>query len=223
MKKILYSLIALAIIIPGYSQENKDKDKDKDTKTSEVYTVFKEKILEDFETTVYTDKNITFQRSSYQEAKLAIRSKSSKNTPAPTGNSKKYLGVKAKARYGDVFIIKPAKDLIIEQYCKTISIWVYGKRFSGQLSILLQDAKKRNHRIILGKLNFLGWKKLNVNIGRRITQQDDFLNQNKNMKILQIQYRPANRTRLAYWHFFYIDDISAVVRNKYKDDQDDEW
>jgi hypothetical protein len=234
--RLLISLLFAAMLLPLYSQEKKGEAETKSVKKEEAekkeekkqerfekkdksYTVYREIILEDFETSNYTDKNVTFAFTGYQEAKLAIKDQN----PAPGGSSKKYLGVKVKARAGDNFVIKPVKELIIDRYCRAISMWVYGKNYAGELSILLMDADQQTHKLRMGTLNFLGWKKLTVPLSKKIAQQDEFLNQKRSMKIIQIQYTAANREQVARWQYFYIDDISATARDKYDDKQSDEW
>ena len=89
--------------------------------------------------------------------------------------------------------------------------------------MLLMDADQRTYKLRVGALNFLGWRKLEVAIPRNVIQLDQFLNQKKFLKILQFQYTAANREALARWQYFYIDNISALVRDKYDDKQSDEW
>jgi len=215
MKKIfLPVLLILLMIAPGFTQ-------DKDTKKKEKIgdKVYYEHVLEDFETTKYTQKNLQFRISRGQEGSLSIRDQ----YPAPIGKSKKYLGIKIKGKKGDFYQIMPEKELIINKYCRSIAVWVYGKRFSGELSLLLQDATKQNHRLVLGSLNFLGWRKLIVKMHNNIKQEDEYLNQKRVMKILQIQYRPQNIDIHPRWQYFYIDDISVMARDKYTDRQSDDW
>jgi hypothetical protein len=222
MKRLLLiPLLAGLIILPLLAQETDEAEKKEESTDTEQASgsMYHEKTLEDFETTTYTEKNLRFRVTRDQKAGLTMRDQ----FPAPLEDSKKYLGLKMYGRLGDVLAIIPEKEIIIEKYCKSISMWVYGKRFSGQLSIILQDADKTNHRLILGTLDYLGWRKLTVSLPSDITQQDNFLNQKEFLKIIQIQYRPGNQTRLPKWQYFYIDDITAVVREKYTDRQSDDW
>ncbi|MFC1668943.1 flagellar filament outer layer protein FlaA [Spirochaetota bacterium] len=217
MKRILILLlIAMPLIIPGYTQDKKGTDKTKKITDDKVY---QEIVLEDFETAKYGKDNIKFRYTKGQQAALSVRNQ----YPSPAKNSKKYLGVKLKAKLGDFFVITPAGDLIIDKYCKSLAVWVYGKRFSGQLSLLIQDANKKNHRVILGTIDFLGWRKLIVKLPKYIKQQDEYLSQKRFIKIMQIQYRPGNQTVHPRWQYFYIDDITAMVRDKYTDRQSDDW
>jgi hypothetical protein len=238
IKHCMIALMTLALVAPLYSQEKKAKDgktpvveekKKADDKTAtepapakakEKLTVYQELVLEDFETTPYTDKNISFNVTSDQEAKISIRDQLS-----ATPLSKKYLGLKVKTRGGDIIIIKPAKEMIIDKYCKSLSFWIYGKKTYGKVSCILQDTKQLNHLLIIcPTVDFLGWKQFTVLLDRRIAQEDDFLNQKKIMKILNIQYTTiGTKQKPMAWEYIYLDDITATVRERYDDKQSDEW
>lgn len=223
-RNLLVFMLALVVAIPAYTQQKAEPaksdvaDMEKEI-TSDTARAYEEVVLEDFETSQYTDKNVSYTVTKYQEGSASIRDQ----YPAPYRNSKKYLGVKFFGKDGDVLKIVPAKDLVIDKYCREIAIWVYGKRFAGELSILLQDTKQKTHRLLLGKMDYLGWRKLKVKLEGGIAQEDELLNQKAVMKILELQYRPANSSRQPIWHYFYLDDISAQVREKYTDRQSDDW
>ncbi len=231
-KKIIIAIMALALCAPLYSQ---DKGKAKDDKGAaedksaeskktagdrQKVVVWQEVILEDFETTPYTDKNISYNVTSDQEVKLSIRDQ----FPAKA-NSKKYLGLKIKTRGGDTVTIKPPKEILIDKFCKSISFWVYGKKTYGELSFMVQDTKKINHKLIaVPVVNFLGWKQFTVLITSKIAQEDDFLNQKKFIKIINIQYKTVgSKHKPSQWEYIYLDDITATVRERYDDKQSDEW
>jgi len=200
-------------------KETKKEAKDKDEKSDDIDSkVYSEIILEDFEETQFAKKNIIVH-SKTQEGDISIRDQ----FPAPGGKSKKYLGVKMFGRDQDTMVIYPAKELQVSKFCREISMWVYGKKFAGELSIMVQDASGKNHRLILGKLDFLGWRKLKVQLLSNVSQEDELLNKKKFLKILHFQYKPGNKTPQPIWHYFYIDDIGAQVREKYTDHMSDEW
>ncbi len=222
MKKLFAFLIMALFFLPAYSQDAKETT-EPEKKSGEVeqviQKVYTEIALEDFESTQYTAANLKFIKSKDQEGSIQIRNEYA----AEFNNSKKYLGVKVYGKKGDTFQVFPAKPLEINKYCKSISVWVYGKNFSGELTMILQDAAGTNHRLSFGKLNFLGWKKLTLNLDKQIKQQDSYLEQEKKLKILHFQYRPGNQTIHPEWQYFYLDDITATVRDKYKDRQSDDW
>lgn len=223
MKKIFTCFILLLFILPAVSQDKNEPVKEPEKKAGETelvsQSVYTEITLEDFEATQYSNTNIKFIQAKEQQGSIAVRDQ----YPAEFNNSKKYLGIKLYAKKGDNFQIFPAKPLEIKQYCKSISIWVYGKKFAGELSVMLQDVTGENHRIAFGTTAFLGWKKLTVNLDKKIKQQDEYLEKEKFLKILHVQYRASNDSMHPEWQYFYIDDITATVRDKYKDRQSDDW
>ena len=226
MRKVSAVLICLVFILlstlPVLTQDKPGENKEDESKEEQVMggdQVYHEVTLENFENTQYTDKNIDIRLIRDEKAGLSIRDE----YPAPLQNSKKYLGVKVFAKNGKVATISPPEPLIINKYCKSINMWVYGKKFSGELSIILKDASGRSHRLVMGKLNFLGWRKLSIKLTDEVAQEDKYLSQKRQMKILKILYNPGNTGRLNQWNYFYIDDITAIVREKYKDRQSDDW
>ena len=161
-KKLLMVVAALALATPLYTQEKGIEKQDK--KPASTMVVLQEVMLEDFETTPFSNKDITYSVSSDQEAGLSIRNES----PA-TANSKKYLGIKVKTRGSDTFVIKPPKEIILENYCKSISLWVYGEKTYGEISLMLQDADQVSHRlVVVPVINFLGWKQFTVLLTNKI-------------------------------------------------------
>ncbi len=227
MKKLSLSLLILLLgfgILTAQEKENKsettEKDKDKKEEVRKTFQkVYQEITLEDFETTQYSDKNLVFSKTTKEEGALSVRDQ----YPAPFNNSKKYLGIKVYGRSGFTYRIVPGKELTLDKYTKEISIWVYGKKFAGHLDLWLQDVNGKNHRLRFGNTSFLGWKKLTVKLDKSVKQQDENLEQAKKIKILYLQYLPLNRTLHPIWQYFYIDDITATVRDKYKDRQSDNW
>ncbi len=236
-KKLFILILSVFLAVPLFAQtdkkENKDsapaaaEDKkdaavkdDKKAKDSKKESVFSEVILENFEESQYNEKNIEYNNVNIDlKANIAIKDQ----FPAPTNNSKKYLGIKIYGKSGDILKIKPPKPLVIDKFCKEISFWVYGKKISGEISINLVDSIGTNHRVIITVVDFNGWKKITVPVLSTVKQQDEYLNQKTNIQIKEIQYRPGNQSRLPIWHYIYIDDISATVRDKYADRQSDDW
>jgi hypothetical protein len=206
------------------AQDKKAKKKAEGKSEEEIKrpaNVYFEIILEDFESTSYSKSNLKFRVvKKNQDGDLIMRDQ----YPAPVKKSKKYLGVKIYGRSGDYFSLIPPKPLVIKKNCSSISIWVYGKGFTGELSAFVEDANGNAHRLVFGKLNFLGWRKLTVKVPAKVVQEDEFLSQKRVIKITKLIYQPGN-TKLARpkWQYFYIDDISARVREKYSDRQSDDW
>lgn len=227
-KHICIILISFLITIPSYSQENSQEQEDEkkaestldDSKMTIGDQTYYETIIEDFENTEYTERNIKyFAKSEEEKAGIVIR----EGYAAPVKNSKKYLGIKLYGKEGNVLQITPEKKLLIDKYCRSISIWIFGKNFAGELSMMMRDAEGRAHRIVIGKLKFIGWRKLIIKLPDSIVQKDKYLTKKKHIEITKFIYKPTTKTRLPVWHYFYMDNIGAMVREKYTDKQSDDW
>ena len=229
MKRIsILALLALVAAFPAMAQQKTDEAKAApaaetaaDDSSALSDQEYKEVTVEDFESTPYSDKDISITKTKDQSSSLSVRSEYA----APIRNSKKYLGVKVHGRVGDWATIVPPRELAIADHCQSISAWIYGKNFSGELFLILKDADGQVKKLSFGKLNFLGWRKLSITLPKDFAQEDKYLSQPRKIYIVMIQYNPGRTTQLKEndWDYFYIDDISAKVRKKYVDKQSDAW
>ena len=215
MKKIFIYLILLLFCFSLITKSEEPNKKTSEYQKIHEY-IYTETMLENFETETYSNDNLKFMKGGERDGMLTI----SDNYPAPVNNSKKYLAVRVYAKRGDLFKIVPAKPIEIMKYCKTISIWVYGEKIAGEISILLQDSSGINHTLHFGSAASHGWKKLSKTLDTKIKQHDDYVGNKNSTKILYIQYRAAGNAIYPEWQFFYIDDITASVRDKYMDRDD---
>ncbi len=205
-------LLASMVLVPGYTQDNNEGEDKEEPKKEEAKTenfVYREIVLEDFESAEYT---VDVPRAKRRTGKVALRT----DKPPQAITSTKFLGVKTFGRSGDVFNIKPpkGKKLVIDKYCKEIAIWVGGNGIAGELMFLLKDSDGKTHRVSFGLLNFNGWRKLKVPITSKFAQLEKHLARKRNMEILYLQYKHRNTGELMT-HYFYLDNISATVRDKY--------
>ena len=74
------------------------------------------------------------------------------------------LGVKVDFYHRGVvqFTVHPTAPIPIAGISKTISVWIAGRNFNHTLKILIDDYFGRPMELTVGKLNFMGWKKLTV-------------------------------------------------------------
>ena len=134
----------------------------------------------------------------------------------------------------DSFTIYPTRPIPIEGITKTISVWVAGRNFNHDLVILIQDFFGRKYEFFVGKLNFIGWKKLTVAIPPQA--EDGFSG------VIQTNYHYHNQMGIkvmgfridcdpleAYGSYYiYFDDLRAVTdlfaeNNRDPDDMIDGW
>jgi len=135
--------------------------------------------------------------------------------------------------YNSIFIY-PARPIPIEGVTKTVSVWVAGRNFNHELVLLIQDFFGKYYEFNMGKLNFMGWKKLTVTIP---PQADDGLS-----GVVQRNYHFSNHAGIkiagfridcdpmqAYGNYYvYFDDLRALTdlfSEHYRDPDDmvDGW
>jgi hypothetical protein len=132
------------------------------------------------------------------------------------------------------FTIYPSRPIPIEGVTKTISLWIAGRNFNHQITILIQDFFGRDYEIYMGKLNFQGWKKLTVAVPPQaedgvsgVVQRNYHYNNQMGLKItgFRIDCDPME----AYGSYYiYFDDLRAVTdlfaeSNRDADDMSDAW
>jgi hypothetical protein len=125
------------------------------------------------------------------------------------------------------FCIFPVKPLPIEGITKTLSVWVVGRNYNHNLKILIRDYSGRQMELSIGKLNFMGWKKLTVAIPPRIMQSEHHFS---NLRGIQfIGFRVESDLLESYGtYYIYFDDLRAVTDmfdEEYRDQDDmtDSW
>jgi hypothetical protein len=131
------------------------------------------------------------------------------------------------------FTLYPVRPIPIEGITKTVSVWVVGRNFNHDLSLLVQDFFGRKFELYMGKLNFQGWKRLTVAIppqsgdGNGIVQRSYHYNNQMGIKIIgfRINCDPLE----AYGSYYvYFDDLRAVTdlfaeESRDPDDMADAW
>lgn len=132
------------------------------------------------------------------------------------------------------FVIYPTRPIPVEGICKTISLWVVGRNYNHVMKVMLQDAFGHDFELTVGKLNFQGWKKLEVPVPPQspdgehgIIQRNYHYNNRMGIKImgLKIECDPME----AYGtYYIYFDDLRAVSDlfaedNRDEDDMPDNW
>jgi hypothetical protein len=138
-------------------------------------------------------------------------------------------------RRGDnSFTIYPTRPIPVEGITKTVSVWVAGRNYNHSLVLIIQDFFGRYYEFYMGKLNFMGWKKMTVTIP---PQADDGLSgvvqrnyhYNNHMGIKIMGFRIDCDPMEAYGSYYiYFDDLRAVTdlfseSHRDPDDMVDGW
>lgn len=125
------------------------------------------------------------------------------------------------------FSIKPVRPIPVQGISKTLSVWVVGRNSNHRLEAVVADHFGNKAVLDMGKLNFLGWKKLTVSIPPSIKQRD---------------YHYANQMGLTFEgfnikcelsetygsYYIYFDDLRVVTdlfseNSRDQDDMLDSW
>ncbi|MCL2243250.1 MAG: flagellar filament outer layer protein FlaA [Treponema sp.] len=132
------------------------------------------------------------------------------------------------------FTIYPARPIPIEGITKTLSMWVAGRNFNHDLYVIIQDFFGRNYEFFMGRLNFMGWKKLVVAIPPQsedgvsgVIQRNYHYNNQMGIKIMGFRV-VCNLAETYGSYYIYFDDLRAVTdlfteSNRDPDDMVDGW
>jgi len=148
----------------------------------------------------------------------------------PYKDEKKYiLGVRVDffKRGHNWFAVYPYRPVKLEGVVKSFELWVCGRQKSHSLSIIIDDAFGKEHVIPMGKLNFLGWKRMFVNVPEGVIQYDYRFSEKRGItfKGLLIQTNPLE----SYGKYYiYFDNLTAEISRfweEYRDQKDpvDNW
>ena len=142
---------------------------------------------------------------------------------------KRVLGVRVDFYHRGVvsFTVHPTAPIPIPGISKTISVWIAGRNFNHTLKVLIDDYFGRPMELTVGKLTFMGWKKLTVAVPPSITQTDYHFTLKDGIKItgFKIECDPLEAMGTYYLYF---DDIRAVSdlfgeARRDADDMTDGW
>lgn len=222
MKKSILLFLLMILPIPVTAQDssdNPDGSAAPSVSENEISPVYHTIVLENFEASVFSKKNLLLPSALHDKSNLQIAD----NFPSPENNSKKYLMLTLFSNHHDIATIIPSETIKISKYCKSISLWTYGKNSPGMLSIFLKDITGEQHRLTMGRLDFHGWKKLTTVLPSNVAQMDAYLHQNTYLTLQKITYHPGTTELTPRFSFIYIDDITAVVRNKYLEKGSNGW
>jgi len=146
---------------------------------------------------------------------------------APPG--KYVMGVKVKfyRRALSNFSVFPVRPIPIAGKCKTISLWAVGRNFNHRMKIVIEDYFGIRHELTMGKLNFLGWKKMTVAVPPIISQADYHHTSAMGIKFVGLKVYCDLMESFGTF-YIYFDDLSAVTDlfeelKKDADDIPDDW
>lgn len=123
--------------------------------------------------------------------------------------------------------IEPPFPVKLEGLVKGFEIWVCGRNKKHKLNVLVKDFYGEEKLLELGSLNFIGWKKMTVQIPYTISQEDFRYSTNRGLSFegFIINFNPEETSGRYY---IYFDNISVELsrfleENRDSDDPLDVW
>lgn len=139
------------------------------------------------------------------------------------------IGVKASFfRRGNTTIsIEPSRPLQVPGIVKTLSVWVVGRNFNHELSVVVADYFGNRLVLPMGTLNFSGWKQLTVAVPPSIEQRSPHYHTQTGLQVLGFVIEP-NLLETFGTYYVYFDDMRAVTdlfaeESRDPDDMVDSW
>jgi len=141
----------------------------------------------------------------------------------------KVLGVKVQyiARGYNWFAIKPAKPIVVEGVCQSLSVYVAGRNYRHTLKMKILDYFGRERELYVGKLNFIGWRDMVASIPEQIKQTDYHYVDKQGVKFNGF-YIECDPMEAFGTYYMYFDELRAITdvfneTTKDNDDMNDGW
>ena len=139
------------------------------------------------------------------------------------------LGVKVAFNHRgyNYFVMAPPRPVKIPGITKAISLWVCGRSYKHRLYLHLLDYKGEKRVLDMGKLDFVGWKKLSIAIPTNI-EQDNFKStewRGISFTGMTIKTDPLESYGVFYVYFDELRAVTDIFNEEYRDEDDmtDGW
>lgn len=131
----------------------------------------------------------------------------------PAGGSvNHFLGVKTyfKDRGFDRVEVKPPHEYIVKGIGRQISLWVLGRKFRHSLYVKLRDYRGKLHKLRVGRLDFLGWKRMQITIPGWLPQSTRYSQFDKNLHFVSL-FVESDKNDVGGTFYFYLDAMVMKV------------
>lgn len=219
IKKGLFIIAVAAISIPLYAQDTEEAKKD-DGSPKQAQLV--DDTLNDFE---YSEDWRAFSTSPLgeTETKKVLQQGEIKDvfgaTELTAEEKERFkpgvnhvMGVKTwfNDRGFDRVEVKPPHEYIIKGIGREVSIWVLGRNFRHTFYVKLRDYRGNTHTVRMGRLDFLGWKKLTATIPGWIPQSTRYSLMDRNLHFVSF-FVVSDKHEIPGKFYFYVDDLKMKV------------
>lgn len=102
--------------------------------------------------------------------------------------------------------IAPPHEYALKGKPRQFSVWVLGRKFDHTLYIKLRDYRGKLHKLRLGRLNFFGWRRLNLTIPGWLPQSVRYSWLDKKLHFVSL-YVVAGNHEVAGDYYLYVDNL----------------
>ncbi|MCS7298366.1 MAG: flagellar filament outer layer protein FlaA [Spirochaetia bacterium] len=126
-------------------------------------------------------------------------------------------------------LIRPVRQIKIPGITKKLKLWVVGRNYTHTLRVVVRDYLGREKEVTIGKINFSGWKLLEVNIPEFIEQENYKVSEERGLSLTGIKI-VCDMTDIVpgrpfYIYFDYLTAETDLFVEKFReiDDMSDLW
>ena len=125
------------------------------------------------------------------------------------------------------FSVTPPRPVKIPGFTKEISVWVAGRNHNNRMSFYVYDINGKPQNIGNEPLNFMGWKKITVQVPAKVKQEDFRGQAEQGISFMGINVKVDPRDSYGKY-YIYFDNLEArtdMYLETYKeaDDPRDTW
>ncbi|TGM05249.1 flagellar filament outer layer protein FlaA [Leptospira jelokensis] len=175
--------------------------------------IWREILLENFELSNFDANNL---RTKLEKGTKLPEISLSSNFTAPIPGSKQALVLRIPKEANFPFSLYFPKPIEVNAFIKEISIPIYSSRSSGNLTLIIETQDAEVKQLNLTSLNYRGWNNITVSISKNFDQNDRVFLQKSSIRILGFFYLPYENNDPNQEVLIAIDDITAIVRDKYR-------
>ncbi|MDZ4725924.1 MAG: flagellar assembly protein FlaA [Leptospira sp.] len=175
--------------------------------------VWKEISLENFEEVTFSKANVhTKLEKDTPLPDLSL----SKNFTAPIPASKQALVLRVPKQANFPFAVYFPNPIKLQGFVKEIRIPIYSSQSIGNLTLIVENQDYETRQLAVTSLNYRGWKNCVVPFARAFDQNDRIFLQGSNIRLIGFFYLPNENNASSQEVLLAIDDITAIVRDKYR-------
>ncbi len=122
------------------------------------------------------------------------------------------LGVKTwfNDRGYDRVEVKPPHEYVIKGIGRQLSVWVLGRKYRHTLYAKFRDYKGNIHKLRMGRMDFLGWRKMIITIPGWLPQSTRYALFDKNLHFVSM-FVESDKHEVGGDFYFYIDDLRIKI------------